>query len=102
MSEPCMRIKKGKNFKEVIDEEKNKGKTVKKIMRIITSLSTSVIYGGSFLLSFITMAAVIYFLFAPTVFVWAGILVVVALVSSLFASRLAGYLRKSQWKYKSF
>ena len=36
-----MRIKKGKNFKEVIEEEKKKGKTVKKIMRTLTSLNTS-------------------------------------------------------------
>ncbi len=40
MSEKAMRAKKGKNFKEVIEEEKNKGKTVKKIMRTLTSLNT--------------------------------------------------------------
>ncbi len=101
MSEESMHTKKGKNFKEVIEEEKQKGKTTKKIMRTLTSLNGSVVYGGSFLLSFIALAAVLYFLLAPSVFVWAGLLVVAALVSSLFASRLTSLLKKNQWKYKS-
>jgi hypothetical protein len=101
MSEKDMGAKKGKNFKEVIEEEKNKGKTVKKIMRILTSLNTSVVYGGSFLLAFLTIATVLYFVLAPSVFVWAGLLVAAALVSSLLASRITNMLKRNQWKYKS-
>jgi len=101
MSEHDMPAKKGKNFKEVIDEEKNKGKTAKKIMRTITSLDTSIIYAGSFLLVFVLLGLTLYFSFSPGVFVWAGILVVAALVSSLFASRITKMLKNSQWKYKT-
>jgi hypothetical protein len=93
--------KKGKNFKEVIEEEKNKGKTAKSIMRAITSLNTSVIYGGTFLAVFVLIDVVLYLLLTPSVFVWAGILVVTALVSSLVASRLTNLLKNSQWKYKA-
>ncbi len=101
MSETSMHTKKGKNFKEVIEEEKNKGKTVKKIMRTLTSLNTSIMYGGSFLLAFLTIAAVLYFALAPSVLVWAGLLVAAALVSSLLASRITNMLKRNQWKYKS-
>jgi uncharacterized protein YqhQ len=101
VSEKGMRTKKGKNFKEIIEEEKNKGRTVKKIMRTLTSISTSLVYGGSFLLFFVILDAVIYYLLAPNVFLWAGILVGTALVSSLFASRITNVLKKSQWKYKN-
>jgi hypothetical protein len=96
-----MHTKKGKNFKEVIAEEKNRGKTTKKIMRAITSLRTSVVYAGSFLLFFIALAVAMYFLLAPGVFVWAGILVVAALVSSVLASRITSLLKNNQWKYKN-
>jgi hypothetical protein len=101
MSEQDMGRKKGKNFKQVIEEEKNKGKTAKKIMSAITGLDTSIIYGGSFLLVFITSAVAFYFLIAPSVLVWAGILVGAALVSSLLASRITSLLKNTQWKYKS-
>ncbi len=101
MSEEKMGAKKGKNFKEVIEEEKNKGKTAKKVMRIITSLNTSVLYGGSFLLTFIALAVILYVVLLPSVFVWAGLLVVAALVSSLLASRITNMLKNSQWKYKT-
>jgi hypothetical protein len=96
-----LREKKGKNFKEVIEDEKNKGRTTKRIMRAITSLSTSVLYGGSFLFLFAVLASVFYFALAPSVFVWAVLLVVAALASSLFASRITNVLKKSQWKYNS-
>ncbi len=96
-----MREKKGRNFKEYIEEDKNKGKTIKAIMRTITSLNTSIIYGGSFLALFIILATALFFLLSPSVFVWAGILVVAALVSSVFASRLTNLLKNSQWKYKA-
>jgi len=74
-----------------------------KIIRNITSLNTSVIYGGSFLLAFIiTVASVFYFLFAPTVFVWAGLLVVAALVSTLFCFPLEWFFEKESAEYKGF
>jgi hypothetical protein len=96
-----MRAKKGKNFKEVIEDEKNKGKTAKKIMRFLTGLDTSLVYGGSFLLVFVALDVMIYYLLAPSVIVWAGILVATALVSSLLASRITNLLKKNQWKYQS-
>ncbi len=96
-----MRGKKGKNFKEFIEDEKNKGKTFKAMMRAITSLNTEVIYACLFLAPFIVLSFVIYFALTPSVFVWAGILVVVALVSSVFASRITSMLKNSQWKYKA-
>ncbi len=96
-----MREKKGKNFKEFIEDEKNKGKTAKAIMRTITGLNTGVIYGGVFLALFIIIDAALYVLLSPSVFVWAGILVAVALVCSLAANRLTTLLKNSQWKYKA-
>ena len=93
--------KKGKNFKEFIEDEKNKGKTFKAIMRAITSLNTEVMYAGLFLAPFIVLSVVMYFVLSPSVFVWAGILVVAALVSSVFASRITSMLKNSQWKYKA-
>jgi hypothetical protein len=99
MSEKEMRTKKGKNFKEIIEEEKNKGRTIKKIMRTLTGINTSFVYGGSFLLFFVISDVVIYYLLAPSVLLWTGILVGTALVSSLFASRITNVLKKNQWKY---
>jgi hypothetical protein len=97
---PEMREKKGKNFKQYIEEDKKKGQTTKAIMRAITGLNTGLIYGGSFLALFVIIAAALYFALAPGVFVWAGILVVAALVSSLVANRVTNLLKNSQWKYK--
>jgi hypothetical protein len=94
-----MQSKKGKNFKEVIAEEKQKGKTTKKIMHALTSLSVSVLYAGSFLVCFVALAAVFYFALSPAVFVWAGLLLVAALVSTLLASRFAKMVKKLQWRY---
>ncbi len=94
-----IRAKKGKNFKEVIAEEKNKGRFFKKTMKKLTSLNSSVIYGGSFLLFFIALDVVLYVLLSPGVFVWAGLLVAAALVSSVLASRITNLLKKQQWKY---
>jgi len=96
-----VRTKKGRNFKEVIEEEKNKGKTFKKIMKILTGIDASLVYGGTFLFFFIVLDVLLYYLFVPVVFVWAGILVGTALVSSLLASRLTNALKKNQWKFKS-
>jgi hypothetical protein len=100
MSEERMHTKKGKNFKEVIEQEKQKGKTKKSIMRAITSLDTSILYSAFFLLSFVAIAAVLYYAFVPSVFIWAGILVLAAVVGTLFASRMTKILKNSQWKYK--
>jgi hypothetical protein len=94
-----MRTKKGKNFKEVIEEEKNKGRTVKKIMHTLTNINSSVIYGCSFLLLVFVLDVVIYVALTPTLFVWAGILVATAVVSSLVASHITRFLKKQQWKY---
>jgi len=101
MSEISMKSKKGKNFKQVIEDEKQKGKTKKAIMRAITSLDESVVYSEFFLTPFIAVSAVLYFVFTPSVFVWAGILVLAAVVSTLFAARMASLLKNKQWKYKS-
>jgi len=96
-----LRIKKGKNFKEVIAEEKNKGRTFKRFMKRLTSISQSVLYGGTFLLFFIAIDVAFYALVAPTVIVWAVVLVVTALVSSVIASKVTGFLKKQQWKYSA-
>ncbi len=97
-----LRIKKGKNFKEVIADEQKKGRTFKLFMKKVTSISQSVIYGGSFLLFFAVIDISLFMLLVPSVFVWAGLLVVSALVSSILASRITKYLKKQQWKYSSF
>jgi hypothetical protein len=99
MSDQNMQTKKGKNFKEVIAEEKQKGKTTKKIMHIITSLNVSILYGGSFLACFVALAAVFYVALSPAVFVWAGLLLVAALISTLLASRITKAIKKLQWRY---
>jgi hypothetical protein len=97
-----LRIKKGKNFKEVIADEKKKGRRFKLFMKKLTSISTSVIYGGSFLLFFVVFDLALYLLLAPTVFVWAALLVGSALASSILASRVTKYLKRQQWKFSSF
>jgi hypothetical protein len=96
-----LRIKKGKNFKEVIAEEKNKGRYFKILMKRLTRIDPSVLYGGSFLLLFVIIDVAVYALFEPTVLVWAVILVASALVSSIFASKVTHMLKKQQWKYSS-
>jgi membrane protein YdbS with pleckstrin-like domain len=101
MSETSMRSKKGKNFKEVIEEEKRKGKTKKSIMRTITGLNESILYSAFFMIAFIAISAGLYFAFAPNVFMWAGVLVAAAVVSTLFAARMASLLKNKQWKYKT-
>ena len=101
MSEKNMHSKKGKNFKEILEQEKKKGKTSKKIMKTITHIDTSIIYSASFLLPFVGLAALIYLLLSPDVFIWAGLLVAVALVCSIFASRLTKLIKQQQWRYAS-
>jgi hypothetical protein len=94
-----MCTKKGKNFKEVIEEEKNKGKRVKKIMHRLTMINSSVVFSGSFLLLFLMLDVVMYVTMTPMLFVWMGILIVNAVVSSLAASRITKFFKKPQWKY---
>jgi hypothetical protein len=96
-----MHSKKEKNFKEFIEQEKNKGKTAKTIMRTITSINTAIIYSISFLIIFVVIAAIAYLAISPGVFVWAGILLVAAAISSILASRITSTLKNSQWKYKN-
>ena len=96
-----IRVKKGKNFKEVIAEEKNKGRLFKKTMKTLTSINSSLLYGGSFLLFFVALDLVLYVLLVPSVLLWAGLLVATALVSSVLASRITNLLKKQQWKYAS-
>ena len=45
------------------------------------------------------MAAVFYFALSPAVFVWAGLLLVAALVSTYLASRFTKMVKKLQWRY---
>jgi hypothetical protein len=96
-----MQKKKGKNFKEFIEEDKNRGKTTKKLMRFITSINSSAVYGGSFLAVFLILDVSLYLLFNPGVLIWAGILVATALASSLIASRITNVLKKNQWRYRT-
>lgn len=96
-----IRSKKGKNFKDVIAEEKNKGRYFKLVMKKVTRLNPSVLYGGTFLFFFIVLDVVLYALIAPSVIVWAGVLVVAAVVSSIFASKVTNLFKKQQWKYAS-
>lgn len=93
--------KKGKNFKQVIMEEKQKDKTFKKIMKALTSVPSSVMYAFSFLLIFVSVDVALYVLFSPSVVVWAVILVGVAVVSSVVSSRITNLLKKQQWRYAS-
>lgn len=96
-----MHTRKGKNFKEVIAEEKSKGKLFKKIMKTLTSINSSVLYSGSFLLFFIILDIALYVILLPSAFLWAGLLLVSALISSIFASKITNKLKKQQWKYAS-
>jgi membrane protein YdbS with pleckstrin-like domain len=101
MSEEKMRVKKGKNFKEIIEDEKKKGKTSRRIMKQITHIDSSLLYALSFLLPFVALDALLYSLFKPDVFIWAGILVGSALFCSIFASYLTKTIKKQQWRYAS-
>jgi len=101
MSEKTMCSKKGKNFKEILLAEKNKGKTSRKIMKRITSIDNSVVYAVSFLFPFVCLATLIYLLLLPDVYAWAALLVVAALVCSIFASRLTKLIKQQQWRYAS-
>ncbi len=93
--------KTGKNFKDVIREQENKGKTRKAIMKVLTGLDTSLMYAGIFLLSFVSLDVLLFYLLVPSVYVWAGLLIGTAAVSSILASRLTKRLKNMQWKYAS-
>jgi hypothetical protein len=94
-------LRQGKDFREIIEEEKNKGKTYKKVMRVLTSINEQVLYGGTFLFFFIILDVALYFLLSPDVFVWTGLLIATALVSSLLASRVSSMLKRNQWKFNA-
>ncbi|MFB3889592.1 MAG: hypothetical protein ACE14S_08880 [Candidatus Bathyarchaeia archaeon] len=93
--------KKSKTFKQVIEEENNKKKLHNRVMRRITSINASLLYSLSFLLPFVTVAALVYYLLSPSVAVWALLLVVVAGVCSVFASYFTKAIKKKQWLYAS-
>jgi membrane protein YdbS with pleckstrin-like domain len=95
------KTKKGKDFKQFIKDENQKGRTFKKIMKAITGVSQSVMYAFVFLLIFVTVDVVVYVSFLPPVIVWAGILVAVALAASVLSSRVTSLLKRQQWKYAS-
>ncbi len=99
MSETCTCIKKGKNFKEIIIQEKNKGKTFKRTMKVLTGIDSSVLYGGSFLLTFVALDALAYYLLSPSVLSWTALLMGTAFLSSIAASKIANRLKKQQWRY---
>lgn len=101
MSEDHMSSKKGKNFKDIIEEEKTKGETRKKVMHFLTQINTGVLYCGSFLVVFVAISVLVYALLSPDVYIWAVALIIAAGVSSIFASRLTNALKKRQWKYAS-
>jgi|WetSurMetagenome_2_1015567.scaffolds.fasta_scaffold17858_2 hypothetical protein len=101
MSTKSKHEKKGKNFKEFITDEKKKGQTSRKIMRLLTSINSDVMYSGSFLLVFAPVIALVYVLFSPSVFLWAGVLIGVAICASLFANYVTKVLKHKQWKYAS-
>jgi hypothetical protein len=93
------RIKKGKNFKDVMFEEKNKGRITKRIMQTLVRINSSVIYACTFLLLFALIDVVCYFLLSPDVYVWAGILLFSAVVCSILSSRLTSALSKQRMRY---
>jgi hypothetical protein len=93
--------KKGKNFKEFIKDEKKKGQTTKKIMHALTSINSDIMYSGSFILVFAPAIILVYSLFSPSVFLWAGVLIGAAVFSSLFANYVTKTLKTKQWKYAS-
>jgi membrane protein YdbS with pleckstrin-like domain len=95
------KTKKGKDFKQFIKDENQKGRTFKKIMKAITGVRQSVMYAFVFLLIFVTVDVVVYVSFLPPVIVWAGILVAVALAASVLSSRVTSLLKRQQWKYAS-
>jgi hypothetical protein len=101
MSKKGVHERKGKNFKEFIADEKKKGQTFRKIMHIVTSISSDAMYSGSFLLVFAPVIVLMYSLFSPSAFIWAGILIGAAFFSSLFANYVTKLLKRKQWKYAS-
>lgn len=91
-----------KSFKEVIVEKQKKGKTSRKLMKLLTSLDSSVIYCFSFLFPFASAAIIFYCIVIPDIFLWAIFLVVTAVVCSLAAHRLTRAIKKRQWRYAQY
>ncbi|MCX8153486.1 MAG: hypothetical protein N3E52_03525 [Candidatus Bathyarchaeota archaeon] len=91
-----------KSFKEVIAEKQKKGKTRKRLMKMLTSLDASVIYCFSFLFPFTTAAVIFYYFVIPDIFIWAIFLVVVAVICSVAAHQLTRAIKKRQWRYAQY
>jgi uncharacterized membrane protein YfcA len=99
MVEELMR-EKNRNFKDIIKEQKKqKSRLPEAVMRRITSINTSILYGSAFLIVFLTFDVIIYWLLTPDILVWTIILIVSALLGSIFASRLTKNLKKKQLRY---
>jgi len=90
--------KKNRNFKEIIQQEKRKT-VLEAVMKRITGINASILYGSSFLSTFVALDILVYWLLTPDVWVWAAILIVVAVACSIFASRVTKILKKQQWRY---
>lgn len=91
-----------KSFKEVIAEKQKKGKTRKKLMKLLTSLDSSVIYCFSFLSPFATAAIIFYCIVTPDILLWAAFLVVTAIACSVVAHHLTRAIKKRQWRYAQY
>jgi Kef-type K+ transport system membrane component KefB len=94
-----MREKKGKDFKEVIRDEKRQGGVREEALKKITSVNASFLYGLCFLVTFASLDALMYWLLTPGVLLWLIILVASAAVGLFFASRLTRLVKKRQWRY---
>ncbi|MCW4008623.1 MAG: hypothetical protein NWF09_08075 [Candidatus Bathyarchaeota archaeon] len=91
-----------KSFKEIIAEKQKKGKTRKKLMKLLTSLNSSVIYCFLFLCPFATASIVFYYVALPDILLWALFLVVIAIVCSITAQYLTRAIKKRQWRYAQY
>lgn len=91
-----------KSFKEIIAEKQKKGKTRKKLLKMLTSLNSSIIYCFSFLCPFATAAIIFYYIVLPDIFLWAMFLVVTAIVYSVMAHQLTTAIKKRQWRYAHY
>lgn len=101
MSEKSMNLHKNKNFKDIIEKEKHKGRNRKRIMKGITGIHASAMYCGFFLSIFVSLDILVFYMLSPSMFVWALSLMITAIVASITSSRLTHFLKKQQWKYSA-
>lgn len=97
--EMLARTKKSKNFKEIIIQEKEKGRTRRKLLKIITGIDAAIIYSFSFLIMFAITDVLFYLLFTPSVLLWAAFLVGASIVYSIVAHYITNTIKKRQWRY---